>query len=68
MTFKIGTLARRTGTSAPTIRYYEQIGLLPRPDRRESGQRVCRMGSGPALRRATLPTFIWHQFGRNLMS
>jgi DNA-binding transcriptional MerR regulator len=40
MTFKIGTLARRTGTSAPTIRYYEDIGLLPRPDRRESGQRV----------------------------
>jgi DNA-binding transcriptional MerR regulator len=42
MTFKIGTLARRTGTSAPTIRYYEDIGLLPRPDRRESGQRVYR--------------------------
>jgi DNA-binding transcriptional MerR regulator len=40
MTFKIGTLARRTGTSAPTIRYYEEIGLLPRPDRRESGQRA----------------------------
>jgi DNA-binding transcriptional MerR regulator len=40
MTFKIGTLARRTGTSAPTIRYYEDIGLLPHPDRRESGQRV----------------------------
>jgi len=40
MTFKIGALARRTGTSAPTIRYYEEIGLLPRPDRRDSGQRV----------------------------
>ncbi len=40
MTFKIGILARRTGTSAPTIRYYEEIGLLPRPDRRHSGQRV----------------------------
>jgi DNA-binding transcriptional MerR regulator len=40
MTFKIGTLARRTGTTAPTIRYYEEIGLLPRPDRRDSGQRV----------------------------
>jgi DNA-binding transcriptional MerR regulator len=40
MTFKIGTLARRTGMSTPTIRYYEDIGLLPRPDRRESGQRA----------------------------
>jgi DNA-binding transcriptional MerR regulator len=40
MTFKIGALARRTGTSTPTIRYYEEIGLLPRPDRRDSGQRV----------------------------
>lgn len=40
MTFKIGALARRTGTTAPTIRYYEAIGLLPRPDRRESGQRA----------------------------
>ena len=25
---KIGTLANRTGTNAPTIRYYEEIGLL----------------------------------------
>jgi DNA-binding transcriptional MerR regulator len=40
MSFKIGTLARRTGTTAPTIRYYEDIGLLPRADRRESGQRI----------------------------
>ena len=40
MTFKIGTLARRTGTSAPTIRYYEEIGRLPRPDRCEGGQRA----------------------------
>jgi DNA-binding transcriptional MerR regulator len=27
---KIGALARKTGTNAPTIRYYEEIGLLPR--------------------------------------
>ncbi|MEQ1760553.1 MAG: helix-turn-helix domain-containing protein [Vicinamibacterales bacterium] len=37
---KIGELAARTGTSAPTIRYYEQIGLLRRPERQERGQRV----------------------------
>src|SRR5882724_3483617 len=33
MTIKIGALAARTGTTAPTIRYYEEIGLLPRGDR-----------------------------------
>jgi DNA-binding transcriptional MerR regulator len=38
MTFKIGELAEMTGTSAPTIRYYEEIGLLPTPGR-VNGQR-----------------------------
>jgi DNA-binding transcriptional MerR regulator len=37
---RIGALAERTGTNAPTIRYYEEIGLLRRPDRRPGGQRV----------------------------
>ncbi|WP_056005808.1 helix-turn-helix domain-containing protein [Frateuria sp. Soil773] len=37
---KIGTLAKVTGTSAPTIRYYEEIGLLPRPARQAGSQRV----------------------------
>jgi DNA-binding transcriptional MerR regulator len=37
---KIGELAERTGTSVPTIRYYEQIGLLPRALRQAGGQRV----------------------------
>lgn len=36
---KIGELARRTGTTTPTIRYYEQIGLLPPASRRVGGQR-----------------------------
>jgi DNA-binding transcriptional MerR regulator len=36
---KIGELARRTGTNAPTVRYYEQIGLLPPASRRDGGQR-----------------------------
>ena len=36
---KIGQLAQRSGLSAHTIRYYEQIGLLPRADRDRSGQR-----------------------------
>ncbi len=40
MDLKIGGLAKRTGTNAPTIRYYEDIGLLPRPGRRDGGQRT----------------------------
>lgn len=36
----IGRLAERSRTNTPTIRYYEQIGLLKRPDRRDSGHRV----------------------------
>lgn len=36
---KIGELARRSGLSAHTIRYYERIGLLPPPDRDSGGQR-----------------------------
>lgn len=35
----IGTLARKTGTKVQTIRYYEQIGLMPEPGRTEGGQR-----------------------------
>jgi DNA-binding transcriptional MerR regulator len=37
---KIGALAERTGTNAPTIRYYEEIGLLRSADRQRGGQRV----------------------------
>lgn len=35
----IGTMAKRTGTKVQTIRYYEQIGLMPEPGRTEGGQR-----------------------------
>jgi MerR family mercuric resistance operon transcriptional regulator len=34
--FQIGELSRRTGCNIETIRYYERIGLLPRPPRRGS--------------------------------
>ena len=37
---KIGALAERTSTNAPTIRYYEEIGLLRPADRQAGGQRV----------------------------
>ncbi len=38
--FTIGKLAEATGVGAKTIRYYEQIGLLPPPERGESGYRL----------------------------
>ncbi|MEP1575558.1 MerR family transcriptional regulator [Roseibium album] len=36
---KISELAKRTGLSAHTIRYYERIGLLPFADRDAGGRR-----------------------------
>jgi DNA-binding transcriptional MerR regulator len=40
LSLKIGALAELTGTNAPTIRYYEEIGLLRPADRQSGGQRV----------------------------
>jgi DNA-binding transcriptional MerR regulator len=37
--YSIGDLATLTDTKVPTIRYYEQIKLLPAPPRTEGGQR-----------------------------
>lgn len=36
----IGKLSAATGVKVPTIRYYEQIGLLPEPGRSEGNQRL----------------------------
>lgn len=36
----IGVLARQTGCTIPTIRYYEDIGLLPPGPRTAAGRRV----------------------------
>lgn len=41
---KIGRLAGMTGTTPPTIRYYEEIGLLPVPPRPLGGQRTYDEG------------------------
>lgn len=35
----IGQLAEQTGVSSRTIRYYEELGILPRPPRSDGGTR-----------------------------
>lgn len=35
----IGSLSKMSGVKVPTIRYYEQVGLLPEPERSEGNQR-----------------------------
>jgi DNA-binding transcriptional MerR regulator len=39
MNLPIGELSKRTAVKVPTIRFYEQIGLLPPPPRTEGNQR-----------------------------
>jgi DNA-binding transcriptional MerR regulator len=41
-TVRIGDLARRTGLTVRTLRYYEEIGLLPQSPRGPGGHRVYR--------------------------
>jgi len=38
--YTIGETARKTGIKVPTIRYYEDIGLLPKPPRLENNRRT----------------------------
>lgn len=38
--FTIGRLAQETGCKIPTIRYYEEIGLLPTPPRSSGNRRL----------------------------
>lgn len=40
MSISIGRAAELAGVKVPTIRYYEDIGLLPPPDRTASNRRV----------------------------
>lgn len=44
----IGKLGEAAGVKVPTIRYYEQIGILPEPERSAGNQRLY---SGKALER-----------------
>lgn len=47
---KIGDIARRTGTSTKTIRFYEEAGLLPPPARTPAGYRDYRPEVADRLR------------------
>jgi DNA-binding transcriptional MerR regulator len=51
ITLTIGQLAQRFGINASAIRYYERVGVLPRPAR-QSGQR--RYGTDAVRRLETL--------------
>ena len=54
----IGELSRRAGVKVPTIRYYEQTGLMSEPERSEGNQRRYTQSDLDRL------TFIRH--GRDL--
>lgn len=47
---KIGELSKVTGSNAETIRYYERIGLLPKPGR--TGGNYRDYGLGPIFSRS----------------
>ena len=47
---KIGTVAERSGVPAKTIRYYEDVGLLPVAERAENGYRLYRQRDVDILR------------------
>jgi DNA-binding transcriptional MerR regulator len=47
--FSIGALSRQTGVKVPTIRYYEQIGLLPAAERNGGNQRRYSQSGMDAL-------------------
>ena len=56
---RIGDVARLVGTTPRTIRYYEEIGLLPEARSRPSG-RSRRIAAGcPSWRWARIPPSPW---------
>jgi MerR family transcriptional regulator, repressor of the yfmOP operon len=50
---RIGEVAERTGLTPRTIRYYEEIGLLPPPERRKGAHRTYDDGDVERLTELT---------------
>jgi len=47
---RIGEAARAAGVSVQTLRYYERLGLLPRPERTPAGYRLYTADTQARLR------------------
>jgi MerR family mercuric resistance operon transcriptional regulator len=47
--FAIGVLSERSGVNIETIRYYERVGLLPKPARSVGGYRLYQPGDSDRL-------------------
>jgi DNA-binding transcriptional MerR regulator len=66
---RIGELARRAGTTAKTLRFYEDEGLLPEPARTPSGYRdygADAVGRVAFIRAAQAAGFTLRQIGQIL--
>ena len=53
MTLRIGEIAERSGVTPRTVRYYEELGLLPRGDREHGKHRVYTEADIERLREIT---------------
>jgi DNA-binding transcriptional MerR regulator len=53
MTLRIGEIAERSGVTPRTIRYYEELGLLPRTERAQGKHRVYTENDVERLREVT---------------
>jgi MerR family transcriptional regulator, repressor of the yfmOP operon len=53
MTLRIGEIAERSGVTPRTIRYYEELGLLPRVEREQGKHRVYSEADVERLREMT---------------
>ncbi|WP_042454335.1 MerR family DNA-binding transcriptional regulator [Neobacillus dielmonensis] len=51
---KIDDVAKQSGLSKRAIRYYEEIGILPSPERTEGGTRLYRQEHIEFLKKVTL--------------